>query len=251
MKELPKCNVDGCDNVARSFKSGICSRHYTRLRNHGDVNVNLYEARGKNRWELPDGTIISEAKKIEKLNIIIERIKNKRLLGYDKDGNGTLDIIEKVLDDYHGTYKNGEVKRGKKTLTFAKYVDALAHSDWGFEHGLITLEQSELISKVVSELLQNSNVVKFLDICTNQEIKSSDMEWLIQLFTKYPIIGITFNHEEKTLKFANDIEWFYELASKQNKPIFTQNSDALELGLHKNRISEYMKYASELENIPK
>ncbi|MEC4848725.1 MAG: hypothetical protein RI100_06015 [Nitrosarchaeum sp.] len=249
MAELPKCSLDGCEKNARSRKGSYCQMHYTRERTHGDVNVNLYADRGQ-KWELPDGIIIREAKKIENLKIIIERIKNTRLLGYNKDGNDTLDIIEKVLDDYHGTYKNGEVKRGKKTLTFAKYVNALENSNRGFEHGLITLEQSKLISKVVSEL-KNNEEVKFLDICTSQEIESFDMEWLINLFAQHPIIGITFNPEAITVKFTQDIKWFYELASKRNKPIFTQRSDALELGLHKDRISEYMAYASKLENTPK
>jgi len=77
MKELPKCDVEGCEKKARSLKGGFCQMHYTRERTHGDVNVNLYADRGQQKWELPDGTIISEAKKIKNIHIIIERIKNR------------------------------------------------------------------------------------------------------------------------------------------------------------------------------
>lgn len=242
MKEqLPQCKVDGCDNIARSFKGGICSKHEDRLRKFGDVNVNLYADRGQ-KWELPDGRIIRGTKKIENLNIIIERIKNTRLLGYETEYYNTLDNIEKVLDDYHGAYKNGERKRGKKTLTFAIYVDSLENSDWGLEHGLITLEQSKLISKIVSELSKSNTSVPFLDLCKNLEIES-DADWLIQAFTKYPIIGITYNPEEKTIEFSKDLAWFYELAPNKNKLILSGvPDDAFKAGLHDARRLSYKEY---------
>ncbi len=242
MKELPKCDVDGCEKNARSLKGGYCLMHYTRWRNHGDTSVNLYEWRGKSSWELPDGTIISEGRKIKNLNIIIERIKNKRLLGYQKHDD-TLDIIEKVLDDSHGKYKSGKVKRGMKTLTYEKYVDVLANSDWGFEEGLITITQAELVSKVVSELSKNRGAIKFWNICKNLEIGFDKNEWLIKLFTKHLIIGITYNPDEKTIEFSKTINQFYDEFNKEsNHGATLDNNYAIESGFHYERIKSYNEH---------
>ena len=243
MAELPKCSVDGCEKNTRSLKGGYCQMHYTRERTHGDVNANLYADRGQQKWELPDGTIIRGATKIENLKIIIERIKNKRLLGYEKDHDDALDIIEKVLDDYHGEYKNGIVKRGKKTLTYKKYIDILSLSDWGFENGLITIGQAKWISKVVSELSKSNIPIQFYDLCKNFEIESNEVEWLIQAFTQYPVIGITYNPEEKTIEFSKDLSWFYELAPDENKlALYGVPDVAFKAGLHNARRLSYKEY---------
>lgn len=242
MQELPNCNAEGCEKKARSLKGGYCQMHYTRLRNHGDVDVNLYAGRGESSWELPDGTIISEAKKIKNLKIILERIKNKRFLGYEKDGDDALDIIEKVLDDYHGTYKDGGVKRGKKTLTYAKYVADLTYSDWSFENDFLTFPQGKMISKIVSELSTSDTPIPFNDVCKNLGIESDDAEWLIKSFSKYPILGITYNLKEKTIEFSKDLGWFYELAPKNKLTLSGVPDEGFKAGLHEARRLSYKEY---------
>ena len=236
--EFPKCSIDGCEKRTRSLKGGYCQMHYTRERAHGDVNVNLYEGRGQ-EWELPDGTIIREAKKIKNLNIIIERIKNKRLLGYQKNNDDTLDIIEKVLDDYHGKYKSGKVKRGKKTLLYATHVDVLANSNLGFEQGLITIKQANLISKVVSELSKSNTPIKFWDVCKTIETSPDEHDWLLKAFTKHPIIGITYDSKEKTIAFSQDISWFYDESDKITE--HTAN-DGIAIGLHFERFASFKQH---------
>lgn len=245
MKELPKCQADGCEKNARSLKGGYCIMHYTRMRNYGDTSVNLYEDRGKRRLELPDGTIITEAKKIENLKIIIERIRNRRLLGHptpysSHNNDDTLDIIERVLDDHHGKYKGGRIRRGTKTLQYNRYLEDLVDSNQGFEQGLITIEQAGWISKIVSELCKAKEPIRLEKACEDLGIKYGK-EWLIKAFTKHPIIGITYNSKEKTIEFSKDNSWFYEEFKKNPTDSYDNYISA---GLHYERIWSYEEYAS-------
>jgi len=76
------------------------------------------------KWELPNGIVIREARKIENIKIILGRIKAKKLLGCEPTYDEVLDIIEKVLDDWHVPFKDGKVKRGMKTMRYSIYIDA-------------------------------------------------------------------------------------------------------------------------------
>jgi len=244
--EFPKCSVNECEKRARSLKGGYCVMHYTRLRTHGDVDTNLYEGRKKQQWELPDGTIISDPKKIENLKIIIERIKKRRLLGYPAEGEDDLDVIEKVIDDYHGRYKLGGKKRyGKKTLMYDRYVYAIEEdSNFAFELGLIKLKHAEFISKIAARLLKSTEPIKFSAVCNELGIEPKDAKHLIKILTTYPETGIIYNDKEDTIRYAMELESFYELVSKQNKSVSTHN-DAIELGLRRERLKSYYLYEDE------
>lgn len=256
MAELPKCRVEGCEKKARSMKGGYCIMHYTRWRIHGDTEVNLYKGRKRQEWILPDGTAIRVKRKIEDIEYVIDQIKNKRLLGYQKDDEDTLDIIAKRLDDvreYRGILTGNTLldhitkpERGVRTRKFARYIETLANSDWGFENGLITLEQADLISKVVVRLSESTEPLKLRDVCDSLGIGITDRIWLGKAFTKHPIIGIIYDGKTDFIQFTKDINQIY---TETDGELFYEKTGQMVLepciraGLHYERIPTYKKCA--------
>ncbi|MCH7560919.1 MAG: hypothetical protein IIC67_06065 [Thaumarchaeota archaeon] len=245
MKELPKCDVEGCEKNARSLKGGYCQMHDTRLRNHGDVNVNLYENRAKAVWELPDGSFIYGQKNIDKLNLIIKRVKNARLLGYlqgppRSENDLTLEVIEKIVDHYHGTYKTGKQKnerrRGISTLRFARHLEILVESDKDSNYGLITIEEAIWVSKVVEELVTRDKPAEIYAIVDDSKIVEEHVKRLIEIFEKFPIIGITYNPDNHTIKFSKTVGQFNDEFSKEsNFGTTVDNNYLVDAGFHYKR----------------
>jgi len=258
MKKLPKCDVEGCEKNARSLKGGYCLMHYTRWRNHGDVNVNLYENRAKAVWELPDGSFIYGQRNIDKLNLIIKRVKNARLLGYlqgppRSENDPTLEVIEKIVDHYHGTYKTGKQKnerrRGISTLRFARHLEILVESDKASNYGLITIEEAIWVSKVVEELVTRDKPAEIYAIVDDSKIVEEHVKRLIEIFEKFPIIGITYNPDNHTIEFSKTVGQFNDEFNKAVDVDATLDDNYLiTTGFHKKRtksLNEYHELKSE------
>jgi len=147
------CSVGGCTSKIRTKKHGLCSKHETRLRNHGDVSINQREQNNIKPLILPSGVIIRDSNKIKILKEIIADVKKRRLYGYDFDEFTTKSYLSKVLDDE--VLKRGRSKySGTKTLKYFSYLENISQK-YDSEWGLISITMAEFLSSIVKCICKN------------------------------------------------------------------------------------------------
>ena len=119
------------------------------MRNYGDVNHGRQVIQP---IELPNGLFIRDTKKIQIFLDIVQKVKKRRLCGFDYRNWQIEEYIVNFLGDKI-IGKNGKRKSGSKTKEILEYL--VVSENYDEKWGVITYEMAEKIARVTKIITEN------------------------------------------------------------------------------------------------
>jgi hypothetical protein len=120
------------------------------LRNYGDVNHGRQVIQP---IELPNGLFIRDTKKIQIFLDIVQKVKKRRLCGFDYRNWQIEEYIVNFLGDKI-IGKSGKRKSGSKTKEILEYLGVVSEN-YDEKWGVITYEMAEKIARVTKIITEN------------------------------------------------------------------------------------------------
>ena len=120
------------------------------MRNYGDVN---HGRQVIPPIELPNGLFIRDTKKIQIFLDIVQKVKKRRLCGFDYENWQIEEYIVNFLGDKI-IGKNGKRKSGSKTKEILEYLGVVSEN-YDEKWGVITYEMAEKIARVTKIITEN------------------------------------------------------------------------------------------------
>jgi hypothetical protein len=195
------CSVEGCMSKIRTKKYGLCTKHETRLRNHGDTTVNKREEHSVKPLILPSGVVIRDRKKIKLLKEIVSEIKKRRLYGYGFEEIATKSYISDILDDKI-FIRGRKPYSGTNTTRYYDYLKDISQK-YDSEWGLISIDVTRIFSSIVKEICKNEKYL-WEDVENNFPFYCDDIEKIIST-TEIHGIKLTDSGELVFVESFNDI----------------------------------------------